>query len=201
MMLPPFLTVFILFLVVFTIARTRAAQREKAQEQAFWNRELEANSTARKDISNLSYIAIPMAELPFGVAPEDAALCACEERIREFSEKKILNLTGLSNTDLKLKYGAPNLTFLSECDQNFTLLIQVMQAWGKRLIELSLQKEAETVLYYAVRWGSDMKSTYLMLADIYRETNNDKGLRALTEYASLLNSLRKEAIQKALQDL
>lgn len=196
----PVFTIFLFFILWFTFAKMRMEKRDRAKREEFWKKEEAANATRRKDISLLPYIQIPMEQLPFGVRPEDKALCECEECIRKLSDQKILNLTGKTNTDVKAKYGAPNLPFLSECDQNFTDLVRIMQQWGARLYELQLFQEAECVLSYAVRWGSDIKGSYLLLARLYQEKGDTASLAKLTEYANLLDSLMKQPILNALEE-
>ncbi len=175
----PFFTIFLLFLAWFTYNKIRIEKKEKAREEAFWKKEEEANATRKKDISLLPYVRIPMDRLPFQIRPKDETLVACEERVRALSQEKILNLTGKTNTDLKLLYGAPNLTFLSQCDLNFTELVRTMQTWGARLYELLLIEEAACVLSHSIQWGSDIKASYLLLARIYREQGNLSALEEL----------------------
>ena len=197
----PFFTIFILFIAWFTFNRHRIEKRDKETERKYWDKEAEANSTRRKDISLLPYVRIPLDQLPFGIHPGDDILLQCEERIRTLSETKALNLTGKTNTELKLEYGAPNLPFLTECDQNFTELVRTMQQWGSRLYELCLTDEAEYVLSLAIRWGSDIKGSYILLARIYQEKKNLDGLSFLKEQAKQLNSLMKEPILTALEQI
>ena len=42
--------------------------------------------------------------------------------IEALKEKKILNLSGFTNTDLKLEYGVGNLTELTDYDNNYVTL-------------------------------------------------------------------------------
>lgn len=197
----PFLTIFLLFLGFLAYNRMRTMKKEQAIQDEFWHKEEEANATRRKDISSLPYIAIPLHTLPFGVRPEDEELSRCEEGVRALSEQKILNLTGLSNTELKLTYGAANLTVLTQCDQNFTDLARLMQQWGARLYEQALPAQAEKVLSLSIGWGSDIKGSYLLLAQIYRESGQWDKLPQLKETASHLKSLMKEPILDALNQL
>lgn len=196
----PFFTIFILFLAFFAYNRHRIEKIEKEREKAFWAKENEANATRRKDISSLPYIVIPVDTLPFGIRPQDEQLIQCEEQIRTLSHVKILNLTGKTNTEIKLQYGAPNLTILTEYDQNFTDLVRTMHTWGTRLHELALFSEAEQVLSLAIRWGSDIRGSYLLLARIYKEQGNSQGIRQLKESAKQLTSLMKEPILAGLKE-
>lgn len=194
----PIFTCFLIFLGWFTVKRMSADRKQEEQQKRFWDQEDAANATRRQDLSQLPYVQLPLDELPLDLCPQDETLARCDREIRALSEKKMLNLTGLSNTALKLKYGAPNLPLLTEYDNNFTELICLLQEWGSRLYELSYHKEAEYVLHAAVAFGSDIKGTYTLLGSIYLENQNQTGFAQLKQYAKLLRSLQKEPILQAL---
>ncbi len=192
---------FLLFLIWISYSKARTQRKELEQEAAFWQKEEEANATRRKDISLLDYVRIPLDQLPIGIRPQDETLADCEAQILALADEKILNLTGKTNTEIKLAYGAANLPFLDECDQRFTNLARTMQRWGARLYELSLTQEAKCVLAFAVSWGSDIKGSYVLLGRIYREERNEAALEDLKARAGSLHSLMKEPILKALSEL
>lgn len=192
-MIPYFLTLFLLFLGWVAIKRYQAAKKEKEQREAFWKKEEEANATRRQDISSLAYIKIPTDTLPFGAgtAPEIAAQ---ESILTSLSQKQILNLTGISNTDLKLTYGAANLPLLTEYDENFTAMCQALHQWGSLLYEDNLLEEARKVLEFAVGSGSDVSGSYLTLAHIYQALGKEHLISDLISQAEQLNSLSKNTI-------
>jgi hypothetical protein len=131
-------------------------------------RELKANSTPAKDISHLDYITISLNALPFLLnPPEDIA--ECEKTIRTLSECPILNLTGITNTDLKLQYGVANLSRLAQYDENFASMQRTFSKWGTRLREHGYKKEAVTVLEYALSLGCDARSISNTLKELYAE--------------------------------
>ena len=92
----------------------------------------------------------------------------------KFVDRKVLNLSSMSNTDLKKEYGPANLTILSEYDENFSELIRCLHNYALRPHELDYTADAKTVLEYAVSIGSDMGSSYRLLADLYKMTTSPK---------------------------
>ncbi len=182
-----------IFVVVVSYKRRKADRIRKNTERDFWERENNANATRKQDISNLNYVDFTGVSLPFARFSDDF-LHQCEEQILKLKEEKILNLTGTTNTDLKLNYGAANLPLLTQYDQNFTLLVRTLNSWGQRLHELSHPEEAIQVLAFAVSIESDIKSTYQLLAELYLQTGQPDKLEALKASASNLNSLMKEPI-------
>ncbi|MDF2472835.1 MAG: hypothetical protein K0R21_617 [Anaerocolumna sp.] len=179
---------------------SRSGQKSKMDSRAFWEKESRSNSTRKADISNLDYIKISLSRLPL-VDTTDDELHNIQEAIRELAEKPILNLTGISNTDLKLKYGAANMTFLSECDSNYTLLVRSLYKWASYLNEHNLKKEAVSVLEYAVECKTDISKNYILLAALYKEIGEDEKINDLLLTVMTLQSLTKDSIITALKEL
>ena len=196
----PFLGLFIAFIAVISFFRKRSDRLQQDTEDAFWEREHQANLVRRKDISSLSYIIIPFEDFSIGVF-QDTQLSELEQTLKSFSDKKILNLTGLSNTDLKMQYGPANLPALMEYDQNFTDLLHTLTQYIDRLIELEHLTEAVPVLEFCINIGSDISAHYLTLADYYKNTQQSEKIQNLCEKASALNSLTKASILSKLEHL
>ncbi len=196
---PLFLT-FMLFLLWFNFNRSRMNRKRKQQQEDFWELEAKSNATRKQSLDNLPYLQIPLNELPFQET-EDTELNSIQEEIRRLSERKIVNFTGISNTELKLKYGAPNLDILSSYDDNYTTLVQLLYRWGSRLNELSLQKEAICVLEYGVKCSTDIRGHYLLLAGLYLNTSQASKIQTLIDRAETLNSLNKNSIIRGLLQL
>lgn len=174
---------------------------EKSMKDAFWKREEEANHTRRKSLDNLPYITIPLEELPLAchITDSEAISEECKEILRSLSTQKIVNLTGYTNTDLKLSYGTANITCLTEYDQNYTLLVSTLQKWAEALYRGGAKKECRKVLEYAVSIGTDVSHTYFLLADLYDEEGESDLKCSLIVKASGLSSLSSKVIVRTLQ--
>lgn len=195
----PFLVALIIFIILLNL-KTRKPKNYSDNEESFWETEAKANSTRKKDLSNLHYITIPEKSLPF-IETNDEIIILCHKNIRNLMPKKIVNLTGYTNTELKLQYGAANLPALTEYDSNFTELCQILNKWGTRLLELNFTNEARTVFEYAVSIMSDISSTYKLLGSIYMENKNPGKIDDLINTAQQLNSLSKPIITRHLNEL
>ena len=119
--------------------KSRTDRIAKASSEAFWEKERQANITRKKDISNLDFITVPVNQLPF---PETGRedISDIQKHILALASGKIVNFTGISNTELKLRYGAPNLDILSEYDKNYLELVRSLYRYGKYLYDLKLWK-------------------------------------------------------------
>lgn len=164
---------------------------------AFWEREHAANSTPAKDISSLDYITISLNALPFLENPPKT-IADCEKTIRTLSECRILNLNGISNTDLKLQYGVTNLPHLAQYDENYSSMQRTFAKWGSELAANGYKEEAVTVLEYALELGCDAKSIFLTLKELYKDLGLDR-MEQLILHASLSQTPLKDAILAELR--
>lgn len=196
----PFFASFIIFMIVFLINRKKADFKDNSIKQNYLEIERQANSTRKKSLENLDYIIIPFSTLPMNTAAQDEVVSECVKEIRELSKEKIVNFTGLTNTDLKLKYGTANITLLTVYDQNFTLLVRSLQDWAKRLFELGHTDECLILLEFAVSIRTDISSSYYLAAKIYAKQGNMEKITYLIQTAQSLNSAMKNPIVRTLQE-
>lgn len=189
-------------LIIFGIVgllRARAVKRDQKKRDDFFQKESEANSVKKRDISALPYIVPDEALL--NTDSSDPKINELLSELKTFKDKKILNLTGISNTDLKLKYGTANITELSECDDNFTSYCKVLYSIGKAYNEIGDTVSARRFLEYAVGIRTDITDNYVLLANIYRDNNELNRIDDLINIAGTLNSLSKQTIILKLNDL
>ena len=186
-------------ILCYVISRTNAYQKNKSEKerQAFWNREREANSTRKKDISSLDYINVDIESFP--VKNLEAIDSSLYNELKELSAKKIINLSQYTNTDLKLMYGVANLNLLTQYDENYTRLIVLLNKIGKVLYDYP--EDAKAFLEYSVSIGSDIRQTYEMLANIYMDKKDEKAFDRLLESAEKLSSLSKSTIITNLHNI
>lgn len=187
-------------MIVFLINRKKADFKDNSIKQNYLEIERQANSTRKKSLENLDYIIIPFSTLPMNTAAQDEVVSECVKEIRELSKEKIVNFTGLTNTDLKLKYGTANITLLTVYDQNFTLLVRSLQDWAKRLFELGHTDECLILLEFAVSIRTDISSSYYLAAKIYAKQGNMEKITYLIQTAQSLNSAMKNPIVRTLQE-
>ncbi|SCX04737.1 hypothetical protein SAMN02910339_00721 [Lachnospiraceae bacterium YSD2013] len=180
-------------------SKSRARKMEK-KEDAFWERELLADSVRRKPIDGLKYIKIPE-DLPTELLSDNPEMVSILTTIDGLRKDKILNLTGYTNTDLKMEYGAANLTDLSRFDSNFTTLITTFQKWADLLLEAGYENEAVSLMEYIVENDGDIGKTYRLLARHYLDNGEPSKLDVLIERAGALKSLNRPYIVESIEAL
>lgn len=170
---------------------------KKSREQ-FWDRERRANTARRQDISQLPYISIPYDELPLSALPDSDEYLAAVRQLQSLSDKKILDLSGQTNTDLKLSYGAANLPVLMECDQNYLVFIRTLVRMANLLTEAGDDTAAEAVLSYSLRVGNTIRSSFEQLGAIYCRRKEYRKLDTLIAQAEALDISAKDTLLSSL---
>lgn len=199
-MKPLFLSSLIVFCLLIAYENRKHKKMEDSFQKNFWAREAKANSTRKKSLDELPYITIPFDDLPMDTLADDTDVSGCHTLLHTLATQKIVNLTGLTNTELKLRYGAANITCLSEYDENYTLLARTLQKWAESLYQAGFEADAQSVLEFAVSTGTDISSSYFLLADIYDRQGYPAKKEALIPAASRCSSLMKNIIVRTLQE-
>ena len=197
----PVLTSVILFIIVlFYFIKKSSREADNALEN-FRKRESEADNTRKKPLDDLNYITIPDEIFRMNRDSDDND---CQSAVKVFDslkDQKIVNLTGISNTDLKLAYGAPNLPILAQYDQNYTVLARSLDRYASFLTKSGNTDDAVKVLEFAVETGSDISSTYKQLVALYQSNGIKDKIPSLKETASSLNSVMSPSILRYLDSV
>lgn len=191
---------FITVLILTTVSLKKQAKRAKSRDQDFWIREARANAVRKKPLDKLNYISIPLEAFPTHLLNDNQSVLECINVLEALTSQKIVNLTGFTNTDLKLEYGTANINLLTEYDQNYTLLVRTLQKWADILIDNGYSKEASLLMEFAVSTDTDISRTYYLLADYYASTGQYREIDRLREVAKGLRSGNRSIIIKHLQE-
>ena len=194
-----FLSSLIVFCGLIAYENKKHIRMENKFKQDFWEREEKANNVRKKPLDNLPYITLPFEKLPMDTLQEDETVSECHRQLSALSSQKIVNLTGYTNTDLKLEYGTANITLLSEYDQNYTLLVRTLQEWAEALYKQNFTSEALQVLEFAVSTGTDVSHSYYLLADLYDAMGIPEKKASLILAAGELRTSIKNTIVRTLQ--
>lgn len=195
-----FFASFIIFASIVSMFIKRHNRATEKEQKNFWQKEQQANEVRRRSLDGLDYVSIPLDTLPVNIMTDDPSVRDCLDTLSVLSGEKIVNFTGISNTDLKLSYGTANITALSEYDQNFTLLVQTLQKWADALHQAGYIAEARQILEYAVSIHSDAGTSYRLLASIYDREGAQEKVTALYNTALTLTSSSGKIIARTLKD-
>lgn len=190
----PFLASIIVFCIWLAYEIHKHNKKDKKFQKDFWEREAKANATRKKSLDSLNYIVIPeeILNILSGNFPEE--LYETKINMEHLKNSKIVNLTNISNTDLKLEYGAANIDVLSEYDQNYLLLSRSLFEIGDFYHKSNDDETAKLALEFAVSTGCDSIGVYKILTDIYNSEENYGKITYLKSSASLLSGITKGPI-------
>lgn len=198
--MPVFFICFIVFILWMRVKMKQAQNNTSTWDEEYWDKERRSNFTRKKDISQLDYIQIDETDLPFNpdATGEEKER---QEQVRASLSKKMLNLSGMTNADLKLTYGTANFSELSVYDQNYTLLLRNLNLWGCFLTKNGTDdiQRAKQIFEFAIANGSDITSTYLTLADIYCQEGDLEKIQELIRHVQNSDFYMKESICEGLK--
>lgn len=197
----PFFASFIVFCIWLGYELHKQRDKEAKAYQDFWEKEAQANNTRRKSLEDLDYITIPFESLPMDVLADDPVVRECHETLKELANSPIVNFTGISNTDLKLMYGAPNIELLSRYDQSYTLLVRTLQKLSQALYDKEYFEEACLFLEFAVKIRTDVSASYKLLSSIYIQNGQSEKIAGLIPIAESLNTRLSGYIVDALKSM
>ncbi len=182
------------------VASSKSRKNAAAMEQEFWQRERAANNTRRKLLDDLDYIHLPMEIFPMELLQDNPKIEDYRQIILSLKDQPIVNFTGLTNTELKLRYGAPNITKLTTYDQNYTLLARTLQQWAQALYDSGFSREACQLLEFAMSTHTDVSASYRLLCRIYQENGTPEKIGTLYPVAQSLTSAMQKPIVRILQE-
>lgn len=203
----PIFLAFTLLFAVYLHYQMRKVDKGTKAEESLLEKEARANFTRRADISQLDFLSIPYERLPMGKPlpildnEVQEEILSCQRLILSMKEWKILNLTGISNTELKLKYGVANLPFLMQYDENFSKLSRTLAKWGKLLYEAEDFSACKQVLEFAVSIKCDIEDIFITLGKIYKFENNFSALSSLKTQLDCFDEVRKANLFQKLSNL
>ena len=188
----------IFFILWTTVLMKQRGAKESNLKQKFWDKERRANATIRKNLDDLIFVKIPFEHLPFSLLATNTEVQKIQKQLYDMAELPIVNFSGIINTDLKLRYGVANLPLLTEYDQNYTALARTLQKWAVLLHQANEHFAAVTVLEYAMETGTDISSSFELLARLYILTGTPEKIDALKEKASALTTIMRGPILRIL---
>lgn len=189
----PLLSCFIVFCVWLRYELKKSKSKSINDRNTFFENEAQANLTRKKPLNALNYITVSEKSILF-IEINDDNIKKIQKNFVDLKDKKIVNLTNMTNTDLKREYGPGNLNTLIEYGDNYILLIRSLHDYARRLSELEFTKEGIEVLEFSIMNGCDMISSYKLLTELYINTNQTEKINQLIDYAKNLDSITRTPI-------
>lgn len=198
--MPIILCLTLLFCIWFRYERSKSSKTVKEIQSDFWEQERLANSTRKKDLTNLDYLCIDLSRLPMTPC-SDTDITNYQTIIHSLVSQKILNLSNMDNTSLKTEYGVANFDTLVTYEENYYTLITTLDQWGNYLYNIHLSEDALLVLEYAIHCDSDIRTTYVTLGKLYLESKKQDLLQSLITTLKNQDTPKSLSIVKQLEEM
>lgn len=191
----PFLTIFLIGIIMLAIKLRQAQKSHDEKVDRFWEKERDADMTPPKDLDRIEYVKMPLSDFAMGEY-FDSEIEMIEEALSGCANNRMININGMTNTDIKLEYGAANLEQIAEYGDNFSRMTLLLCDYAKALMEKEDYERAQRVLEFGYEVGSDISSNYMLLGDCYAASGDRTKLDALI--ADLPNI--RLTLQKRVED-
>lgn len=191
--MPIFFCLLIIFCVWLSYELRKSDKIGRKQADEFWQREHDSNFVRKQSTDNLVRVVYDDT-LVYHDDCDNEELLSLERKIQDTFSHEIINLTGITNTELKLQYGMANLDYLSECDGYFTRLSTQLMEWANLLYNLGYKEDCKNVLDYAIACKVDVSDIYILRGTMFLENEDYDGISELIDNALLLPTIKKDSI-------
>ena len=182
------LAIVLIFMIYLRIGIKWSDKTFAKNQKNYRQREEDANFTRRQPLDGLDYVIIPDDIKAIIKRTGNSDLIPLLD-----DAAKIVNLNGISNTDLKLKYGAPNINILFE-----TLVKGLQDMCSEESGDSLNEDEKVTVLEFATDIKTDISASYEMLARIYKDRGTAPKIHTLIKKAERIKNIRGPRIVEKL---
>lgn len=163
--------------------------------------EKKANSTIIEDgEKNFPYVKADTSELPIKEYSKDSRLKRKQDSaVRKAKLTMVRFPIKMTNTDIKLTYGANNFDKAVLYEEHFNGYVRALYDWARELKKAGEDDDALKVAYKAAQMNSDSGKVYSFLAELYYEKNMLDELKVLYETAEKIDFYSKEAVMKSIR--
>lgn len=195
------LTSIVLMGLVINNAIRRSNARSKKAQDEFWERERSSYKAPARSTSDLEYISFPD-DLPLNISTDDPQIKEYQETLVNLTKNKVLDLSGISNTDIRFAYGNKNMEELSRADSRYTTLCRTLNNLAKAYMGMDHKAEAVTLLTFALDSGSTIKESWLTLGQYHMENGDTESLETLIKRAEAIpdDQVSKKDILQSLNE-
>ncbi len=180
------LTSVILMGLVINNAIRRSNARSKKANDEFWKRERDSYKAPSRPTDNLEYVRFPD-DLPIHISTDNPQIKEYQETLANVTKGKVLNLSGISNTEIRMSFGKDNMEELSLADQRYTTMCRTLDSLSVAYMDLGFKDEARSLLEFALSAGCDISSCWIRLGQYYMEKEDASALSSLIEKAEALD--------------
>lgn len=156
------------------LCRTSPSTKDKIDR--LLNQEHEAQFVRALSLPEEFFIQIDTSLYP-NVEQDDCR--KCYQKLIQSVNRKMVNLQGKSNLELKKTYGPQTLELVGEYERNYFEFMDISIQYGQILYENHFLDEARQTLEACILYHCDVSKCYRLLITIYKEQSDFVALKAL----------------------
>ncbi len=197
----------VLFLIgIVTIFQTflkRSDRIDKRAKEEFLKREREANFSRAREIEDNRFIKVDINSFPImqnAQTEEEKYAYKLQQAVIQRASLKMAHFDE-SNLELKKMYGASNLEFIIQYEENYTEFLRKLSSWANALVDANKKEDAIKVLEQGIKLGLDYTKSVILLANLYKEKNDITSLNNLYNLVVKSQSITMNKVIKHIKNL
>ncbi|MCT4612057.1 MAG: hypothetical protein N4A47_01650 [Clostridia bacterium] len=198
--------VFFFFMLGFVIYIYASKKDANHEFKDILKKEEELNKIIKDDV-NINYIRPSISNFPlmqeFEVKTDRESIAFKKQESVEdlINLPMVSSIKGLSNEEIKIKFGSNNFDKITAYEQNYYTFLHALNDWALLLKKADHFQEAIIILEEALILKSDIIKTYILLSDLYKETGQQEALEGLKEYLTTNNVIDNNKIKEYINNL
>ncbi len=156
-----------------------------------------STSSRKKDIEESAFLTCELSDDLFiaaGLSPKMI------EDFNELKSRKLLDFSHIENTELMIKYGTANITFIQACEENLQALLNLLYKAADACYEKEYFERAELILKEMLRLKDNRSKVYKLLYSCYKKQGNIAQMTYLKAEIERSDLLLKKKILKELEE-
>lgn len=202
---PAIFAFFVIIAILFNYRIKKLTREEAKVREAFWQRERESLIVRKKDFDENDFITPDISSLRFPnvefIGYELKLYQASIDKINSLIQKPMMNFSGLTNTEVRLRFGTANQTTITNNEGNYNSFLKALYDYGQLMEKSGETEEALSAYEICISINSEYTKHYISLAKLYLQQNNKKALSALREKASQVDQMAQTKILSKLDEL
>ncbi|MCQ2978658.1 MAG: hypothetical protein MJ245_02560 [Clostridia bacterium] len=197
--MPILLTTVIGCIIVGAVVSGYVQTKDKKKVDKFLTDESKITIKTHDALNDIEFIHVDFDDVKFKAKSKNAKENV--KALQDFSKLKLANFNGLSNQDLKNKYGNNNFDEVLSYQENYDNLFDQIRTTASSLIDDEDESSAMNILRFAVDMGDDVTVTYTNLAELYIKNNMRKELYSLVDTVKQNKNLSQQKIMSYIKNL
>lgn len=203
--IPIFFIFFITIVFIFRYNMRKNSMIESQENDAFWDKEHESHYIRKQELTEEDLIDshgsdLPLFDIELYEYHDMTRLLEYQETCHRLKDQPMMNMTGMLNSDIRLKYGTSQVETVEAYENTYLQYLNALYSWAKGLSDHGLHLEAIKLLEISVKTGTDISHHYILLGDLYKRTNNTAQLTELINLVESSDFIMKGKILTALTE-